>query len=253
METNTVVEVPLPEEKKLGKLAGVGDLLEQSAKIYHDHLYLILGILAMILVPVIILSVLIASSVSVGHFSNSIILAMVIIGIAFVFFTAWMEAALVKSIYYIVINKPITIKEAYMGTQKIVLRILAVMGLNFLVVFGGFMLLIIPGIIVSVWFSKSVYVSIVEDTSAKKSLEKSREYVRGRFWPVVGRALAVAVISMLISVFLAVLLVLIMGSGPGYKLAHRVIYYALWTPFHIIYSFLVYWSLKNTYVEKLVK
>jgi hypothetical protein len=51
---------------------------------------------------------------------------------------------------------------------------------------GGFILLIIPGIILAVWFSQAAFIYALENIGGTDALRKSREYIRGRWWKVLG-------------------------------------------------------------------
>lgn len=66
------------------------------------------------------------------------------------------------------------------------------------VVLGGYILLVVPGILFGVWFSMAFYVLILENRKGVEALVRSRELLRGKFWAVVWRfiflSLAVLVI-----------------------------------------------------------
>jgi len=47
---------------------------------------------------------------------------------------------------------------------------------------GGFMLLIIPGIVFSIWFCLSVFIMLVEDERGMGAMLKSKAYVKGHGW-----------------------------------------------------------------------
>jgi hypothetical protein len=65
-------------------------------------------------------------------------------------------------------------------------------------VFVGFLLLIVPGIIFSVWFSLAIFVLIAENLTGMDALMKSKEYVKGRWGSVFGRLFFITAISQLI-------------------------------------------------------
>ena len=56
-----------------------------------------------------------------------------------------------------------------------------------LITAGGFILIIIPGILFTVWYAFVVYIAILEKGRGLMLLKESRELSRGRFWPVFGR------------------------------------------------------------------
>lgn len=99
-----------------------------------------------------------------------------------------------------------------------------------LAVAGGFLLLIIPGIIFAVWFVCARYIVLFENIRGRAALARSRELAKGYWWAIAGRLLAVGVCSMLIS--------WIPFVGP-------IINILFTTPFAIIYIYLIYEDLKR--------
>lgn len=55
------------------------------------------------------------------------------------------------------------------------------------IILGGYILLIVPGIMFSVWFSMAFYALILEDKKGMEAMIRSRELLRGKFWAVVWR------------------------------------------------------------------
>lgn len=63
-----------------------------------------------------------------------------------------------------------------------------------LITVGGFILIIAPGVIFTVWFAFSVYLAVLEKKKGVATLlHGSRELSRGRFWPVLGRLVLPAI------------------------------------------------------------
>ncbi|MCX6779267.1 MAG: glycerophosphoryl diester phosphodiesterase membrane domain-containing protein [Candidatus Magasanikbacteria bacterium] len=56
-----------------------------------------------------------------------------------------------------------------------------------LIILGGSILLIIPGLIFTIWYFFSIYVFSIEGTRGFPALQKSKDLVQGRFWAVVWR------------------------------------------------------------------
>jgi len=70
------------------------------------------------------------------------------------------------------------------------------------VIFVGFLLLIIPGIIFSIWYLFAVMISVVEGKSGGDALRRSKELVRGRGWTVFMRIVVAYLFVLLISLAL---------------------------------------------------
>lgn len=69
-----------------------------------------------------------------------------------------------------------------------------------LAVFGGFMLLIIPGIIASVYLLFAYYTFIDDDARGMDALERSRQLVYGDWWGVFGRLIGLGLLLILVSI-----------------------------------------------------
>jgi hypothetical protein len=88
--------------------------------------------------------------------------------------------------------------------------------LLFLIILGGSILLIIPGILFSIWFTFAKYIFIDQGLGIKASLGKSRELFKGRFWSIFWRLLVIGLffgIFVGISMYLLTLLPFGMGSA----------------------------------------
>lgn len=55
------------------------------------------------------------------------------------------------------------------------------------IIFGGYILVVVPGILFGVWFSMSYYVLILEDRKGLEALTRSRHLIVGKFWATVWR------------------------------------------------------------------
>lgn len=145
-----------------------------------------------------------------------------------------------------------------------------VLSLVILAVLGGGLLLIIPAIFVSVQLSFSVFAILDGQKRGKEALALSWQYVKGNWWRVFWRFtalfIAIAVVqgiinSILRSVFPASPLMLpegvslapqwlqtlsVVSPSPMASIAGGVFNSVFFTPFTIIYSFLIYQNLKRT-------
>lgn len=92
----------------------------------------------------------------------------------------------------------------------------------------GLILLVIPGIIFSVWFSFSLFITMTGKAKTKESLEKSKAMVKGRFWAILGRYLVFMLTILLIeAVFGAVPYVgpvFVVFMGPFFLVPFYLLY-----------------------------
>lgn len=110
--------------------------------------------------------------------------------------------------------------------------------LSMVLVIGGIFLFVIPGILLSIWFSYSIYAVVCEDKKGLLALHSSREYFRGKFWKIIGREIAVRLPEIILSMFIASMVTqhVLPGSVQGlYQLLSL-----LAAPFYMIYSYLLY-------------
>ena len=78
----------------------------------------------------------------------------------------------------------------------------------------GLLLLVIPALVAVVWCSLSTAIIVVEGSSGWPALRRSRELVRGRFWPIVGVTAVLWIVPMVVNLGLTV----IVNLAPGQEL-----------------------------------
>jgi hypothetical protein len=103
-----------------------------------------------------------------------------------------------------------------------------VFSLSGFIVTGGFLLLVIPGIIFSVWFLLSQFVLVAEDERGMCALLKSKAYIKGHFFDVFLRLLVVWLASAMVG--------MVPVLGPVLSI--------LFVPFMMLYSWLIYVDLR---------
>jgi hypothetical protein len=93
---------------------------------------------------------------------------------------------------------------------------------------GGFLLLVIPGILFLVWFIFCQFVLLDEDERGMNAILKSKEYVRGMWF----------------SVFVRLFIILLVWVGLGFIPVIGSIFSILFVPFVLIFMALIYNDLK---------
>lgn len=96
-------------------------------------------------------------------------------------------------------NEP---KETYQNTKDLFWPYIGLSLLTALLVLCWSLLLIIPGIIFSVFYSLAIYVLFFEGKQGMAALRRSRALVKGYFWPVLGRFCVLMVIVWLFMILL---------------------------------------------------
>ena len=122
------------------------------------------------------------------------------------------------------------VKDLLMNSSSKVGPYFWVVFLKSIIILGGFLLFIIPGIIFSIWFSLAEYAFVFDDKKGMQALWRSKELVQGYWWPVFGRLLALFLLAVFVSCI----------HNVGF-----LINFVLVLPFGIIYGYVIYEDLKR--------
>lgn len=182
-----------------------------------------------------------------GAIAVLLVVFALIFGIISLILQIWAQVALLTEA---VSETKIGIKEAYSLSKGKRLRFLGLTLLSAVVVWGGFLLLIVPGVILAIGFSFTTNILVVENIGGMRALLKSKEYVRGYWWKVFGRLL-------FIGLFLGMFSVLPQALTPIFKQLNLPtvgviisfvfsIISVLLFPLSVIYVAVMYRSLKAT-------
>lgn len=110
-------------------------------------------------------------------------------------------------------------------------------------VMGGFAMLIIPGIFLSVAVSFMCYVFVVEGRRGIDALRQSKEYVKGYWWAVFGRTILIGLIFAGLSIVVRAPLMLVAGATAGAVAA--LVLSLFFVPFAAVYSYLIFMNLRE--------
>lgn len=133
-------------------------------------------------------------------------------------------------------------KRSYLQGFKYFWTYLWISILTGLAILGGFVLLVIPGIMVFVWLYFAPMLAVLEDARGTDALRKSREYVRGRWWPVFWRILVPLILMWILQSLTAIFPKNMEDIAEG---AVSLV----WTPFSAAYAYLLYKELHRTHVH----
>ena len=194
--------VPLLATLGFGLIFGVGFI--GTSKISSQNLNLGLGGLAVMLVALIIL----------------------------IYISLWSTVAQLMAIKNQA--EDIGFKEAFQRSQGMIGIFFATGLLVGLAVLGGFILLIVPGIIFCLWFSQTPYIIMEENLANTSALKRSKYYIKGRMSEVFGKFFYIGIITL----GLTILFGLIPFLGNVFSL--------FWTPLVTVYCYQLYRHLKAT-------
>jgi len=181
----------------------LNDLFKDAWKLFTDSFGTFVGILG---VGVLIELALIAPGVIlfvVGVIVSQTCKPWLAVGIStFVLFVTlgiiaqfWIQAALIWALNHAASGGKVGVRMALAEGWKIFGRVFWVMILAGLIIFGGYILLIIPGVILAIYFSFVVYVAVVEKKGGTEALWRSKSLVLGHFWRVLGITLLIGILS----------------------------------------------------------
>ncbi len=146
--------------------------------------------------------------------------------------SVWFLSTSLVAVSQVIKSEIISMKETLKLAWKRVWKLFLVNLLVGLIIFGGFVLFVVPGIIFAVWFSFARYY-VIEGSPVIESLKKSKALVKGRFWRIVLRYIVFWALSVVIYVLLS------FGSVLG------TIGMIVFAPFFIFLPYLLFVDLKK--------
>ena len=241
------------------KISSTSDLLEESFLIYKKGFFRILGmyLISVIAFLPLILILLLSGTLSTVlqniNTSDIINIALGLFGILAVMAGIYTTLVAQAGIFIIIKNSSQrqTIKEAWSEARKYVWHFFAVNTIIGLSIVLGFLLFIIPGIILMVSYSLALWALVDDKYESVSALKRSKELVKGYWWAVCIR-------------FLVIIALFFVSSIPLFFLVPNTSFYQAWDvvssvinfllgPFAIIYSYLIYKDLTEIKGESKVK
>lgn len=162
----------------------------------------------------------------------------VLVGLGIIFIIAGIVLNLIAYIAVIYIFKDdVNIGRAYRLASQKFFPYLWIVILTSLITLGGFILAVIPGIIFSVWFTLAPFILVAEDKRGLEAALKSKEYIQGHWWAVLGRLIVFVVVLLVIS--FAVLLPAGLISKEAADIVNVVLQIVL-LPFAFAFGYVLY-------------
>ncbi|MBP6858805.1 MAG: hypothetical protein KBC33_03180 [Candidatus Pacebacteria bacterium] len=140
----------------------------------------------------------------------------------------------------------IALKEYYKMAFTYFWSVILVGIISALVGIGGFMLLIVPGIIVSVYVIFYNYALVIDGKRGFGALLESYQLVRGRWRAVLGRAVLIGLVSMAISLIASLIVGLFGGEEAPAAVSGlmNILTTAVISPLTVLFTYRVYGALK---------
>jgi len=205
-ETNFQQPQPQPAETQAKVLLPVVELFKKSFDAYYKKVWTYAGLILFGFIGVLVFLPLVLAGflISYGPFSNydfniTIILIDVLLGLIGLFFCILIGLWFRVALFCIVKDQSLGIKESLKVAWRKIASFFWIFILEGLAVLGGLILVIIPGIIFSIWFVFCAFVYIDEGTKGTGALKRSKQLVKGYWWPIFGRVLVIFIVAILLS------------------------------------------------------
>ncbi len=169
---------------KENKLAGFGHLFKESIRDFGSRFGIVAAFSAITFAIGVVFPLLIGIGVVIGI--GNLLLGTIIGALsALIFlFAAW----LVNGAFMYSMKDGAKFKESFKFIWKNFKPYAWIALLSFFAIFSGMIALIIPGIIMAIFLMFSAFVFMDDGTKGIAALKKSKEYVKGRFWAIIGRS-----------------------------------------------------------------
>lgn len=173
-------------------LPGVLPLLKETLGLYKTHLQSLTGYLAWLLFPLVLTVIFFLGVMGVTEVSESgrALFDFLINGLLLTLLILWCMTIIVLLVPSWRAKKQlkgdVLGRIAWHFTPTVVYISLIVCVLSV----GGLLLLIIPGILLSVWFSFATITAVLEQKTVFASMKRSKELVRGKFMQILWRQYA---------------------------------------------------------------
>jgi hypothetical protein len=236
---------------------GIGELIDAAVRLYRLEWKMLMAIVAVIVVPVTFLEVW-APQLLIGNigaaippsdaFGQLLALSLILVAVQFLIVQPFLVAAVARAAVDIYLGEPVTIGGTYRYALRRSRSILWITILTALATLLGFILLIIPGIIVLVRLTVAPAALVVEGHRGSSALRRSWRLTKGFFWRTLGTLLLSGVIAAIVSGIISIpgeLAVQAMGpdAWPVSALV-SMLATVLVTPFGMLVVVLLYFDLR---------
>lgn len=194
------------------RIAPMGDLLKKSFRIFKQGASKFLSMTLLVpllgMMPLVIVGLLYLLSTYLGD-GPAVLIFQIILGLlAFISILFFLYVLYISTIgMYVLLrdfSPDLKVKEAFKRARPYFLEFIIVnFFVGILVIFWS-LLFIIPGIIVSVYYSFAIWTLIFEDYKGMSALKRSKELVKGHWWSVFSRLLIFGLIHLVIILVLSI-------------------------------------------------
>jgi len=240
-----------PKGKMTFQITGVFDLIGEAFEVYKSKFWKLVGMMLIPVlgaIPLIIVLILFAGlsylsmdSGSVLTFLNIVLGILGIIGVIIFIIIAISAQA---GMYIIIKNeKEFSIKDAFLQGKSMAGQFFLVNVEVGLFVLLWSLLLVIPGIIMAIYYAFATWILVDMGIRGGEAIKKSKELVKEYWWAVFGRLVAIQILLMLITGVPTIFFEETSLELPWYFISQLISFLA--APLVLIYAFKIYSDLKN--------
>jgi len=226
------------------------ELIRDAFEHVTSHFWTFAGIVAIPLILATLLAWLLPEG---GKFMPGTIALAVIVGIGLAIIQILSSVGLIVAVHE---GATRSIASYYKDALPLVLPVLWVAIMSSVVTLAGFILLIIPGIIISIYLAVASYTVVLDGHRGIDALKQSHALIKGRWWATFVRLLVMVVIALLVSVVVGGASALVEFALPAFgDFVAGILNLALnlfIVPFSVVFLYLLYTNLKETHYEEAV-
>lgn len=216
------------------KMISVGDLFSKTWEFYKSHMNALLLIALIVMAPSILSALIMFLKLS----ESVIIILGIILSIVSIIVGIWGSVAMILYIK----DKPSNVNDSLKKAWGFWWAYLWVSILIGIVITVGLIILIIPGIILAIYYAFAMYILIAENIKGWAAAKKSMDLVKNYWWAVFGR---IILMGIAIYIPLMVISAAVAFISPEAGNLASIILVTLIVPFGVIYSYLMYQNLKQ--------
>lgn len=179
------------------------EVVSESARLYAKYWRQYIPYLLVVFLPTFILSITGTVSLYLSLYSPlSDLISNILIVILFaasIVITIWGSIALIRALGAGLQAQTLPWRENFKTSNHLILPVILTSLMVGLIVLGGGVLFVIPGLIFSIWYTFATYPVIFEGKKGLEALGISKSLVVGRWWQILGRIIIIGLVFSVVS------------------------------------------------------
>jgi hypothetical protein len=183
---------------------GVGELLDAAIKLYRSQWRSLMASVAIALVPITFLQVFLTreigspfaeTTLTQAELESTVLTSIVLGAIQFLVVQPFLIAAVARASADVYLGRAVRVGPTFRFAVSRIHSILWISILSGLAILLGFVLLIVPGVILLVRYYFGTTVLVVEGQKGSKALRRSFRLAKGSFWKILGTILLASILA----------------------------------------------------------